>query len=282
MRALRWLALLLAAMPLAAQQLDLFDPDDFVDPRLTGKQVVFISRLVAGASRGYMDQFRRVEQDIGFVHLSNSLYWRGVQLDYKRTESRGEHGVEEDVDPRGARIARDEPAPEPGPKNLTQLSYYQTFGERLVLRYRLARATQFALPETAAQVRGLEDRDETRFAQLDTGVLLGTRMQFVTLTYTELTRHSTLAETQQRTLTASAYLLVTRLGRVTLAPRLQLGGVANDGPLLDIINPSLNLSMRIPRAGGYLHAIYSPVCRDGSVHHQIVVYADRALLVLAR
>jgi hypothetical protein len=296
MRAARSLLLLLsvsAAGALQAQQLDLFDPDDFVEPRLTRGRIVFMSRLVTGVSRGYLDQYRPLGQDLGFLHIANSLYWSGLQIDYKRTEQRGEHGVAEEFRPDLGRIAsqregevgtRSDPRPVPGPKNVTQVSWYQTTGDRLSFRGRLVYATQFAERETAAFVTGLEDRDETRVLQLDAGRRFRTRTQFVTLTWTSLTRRSTLEKTKQRTLMAGALLPVLRLGPGTLTPRIQLGGVMNEGHAIDIVNPSFDLSMRLPRAGVNLHLVYSPVYRDlgtdGDLHHQVVLYADYALLVL--
>lgn len=284
MRALALLSLLLfLALPLHAQQLDLFDPDDFVDPRVTRGQVIFISRLVTGVSRGYMDQFRRVGQDVGFVHLSNDLYWGGFQLSYKRSEVRGEQGIErEDPGRQFQRASAEQPPPVPGPKNVSQLSWYQTFGERFTVRYRLLYATQFAMRETVANVRGLDDRDETRMAQVDAGMRFGARTQYVTLTWSELTRHSTLDRAAQRTLTAGAYLPSVRLRTAVLVPRLQVGGVADEGPLIDIINPSADLSLPVPKIGAYLHAVYSPVYRAGELQHQVALYASRALIVLPR
>lgn len=290
MRAARMLLLLVAlsaAAVLDAQQLDLFDPDDFVEPRLTRGRIVFMARLVAGVSRGYLDQYRPLGQDLGFLHIANSLYWSGLQLDFKRTEERGEHGVVRDFEPNILREPRSEasfspssqPRPVPGPKNVAQLSWYQPAGDRTSLRYRFIHATQFAEPESAAFVSGLEDRDETRAFQIDAGYRFRSRTQFVTLTYTTLTRHSTLEKTKQRTLMAGALLPVLRIGPGTLTPRIQLGGVANEGRAIDIVNPTLDLSMRIPRTGANVHLIYSPVYRD-VVHHQVVLSADYALLVL--
>ena len=283
---------LLSAGVLHAQQLDFFDPDDFVHPDIVGGRMVFVSRIVTGAARGYMDQYRRVGQDIGFVHVSNSLYWGGFQLDYKRCEIRGENGrVDGDPDPDQNRIGTLQhfengdrtPAPEPGPKNVTQLSWYQTFGDRLIMRYRLVHATQYAPPETFASVSGLDDSDETRMAQVDAGITHGHRTQFATVVYTELTRHSTFDRTRQRTLTIAAYLPVLRLGPSTITPRLMVGGVAGEGPVIDIVNPSLDWSVIVPRTDAAVHLVYSPVYREldgGNVHHQVVLYADRALLVL--
>ncbi len=296
MRAARWLYPFLsfvAALAIDAQQLDLCDPDDYVEPRLTRARVVFISRLVTCVSRGAMDPYRPFGQDVGAIHLANSLYWSGLQLDFKRTEMRGEHGIERDsdigrfaIDADSAADTASAPAPVPGPKNVAQISWYQTAGERLSFRYRFVHATQLAQRETTANVAGLDDRDETRMFQVDAGRRSGGRTQFVTLSYSVLTRHGTIAGSKQRTLTAATILPTIRIGPGFLTPRLLVGGVADEGRTIDLYNASLDWSMHIPRVDANVHLVYSPVYRDlgggGRVHHQVAIYADRALLVLAR
>jgi hypothetical protein len=283
MRAAALVSLLLC-FAARAQQTDLL-PDDYVDPRLTKGRVVFMSRVVAGVAQGSTDQFRPLGQDIGFVYVTNDLHWRGFQLGYTRGEVRGER-KEEEPDTSLARFgggegaSGDAPPPAPGAKNIASLSWYHTASDRLTFRYRVTHVTQFAQRETAADVPALDDRDETRMVQLDAGLRAGTRTHFLTLAWSELTHHGTFDKTRQRTLTASKYLPAIRLGPVILAPRLQLGAVADEGPLVDIINPSLDLSVRVPKLGAYVHAIYSPVFRNGDVQHQVSVYADRTLLML--
>jgi hypothetical protein len=65
---------------------------------------------------------------------------------------------------------------------------------------------------------------------------------------------------------------------------VQISGIADTGPAIDVINPSLDLSWTIPRAEVNIHAIYSPVYGDlgdgTKLRHQVAVYADYAILVL--
>lgn len=299
MRVLRSLLALLsltAGLAAHAQQLDLFDPDDFVDPHEIRGRTVFISRLVVGASRGLLDQNRALGQDIAFVHLANSLYWSGFQLDYKRSETRGENPEPSSETPcfenasfaaarvcTEARIDEGQP-PEPGAKNLIQVSWYQTVGERVTLRYRVAYARQDAVPETVAQDAGLKDYDDTRMAQIDAGVRVGGRTLSGYVGYTELTRLSTIDQVQRQTITLGAFLPLYRVARGILTPRVQISGIADTGPAIDVVNPSLDLSWTIPRADVNVHAIYSPVYGDlgdgTKLQHQVAVYADYAILVL--
>jgi hypothetical protein len=287
------LAVLLSLLVVAAanaQQLDIFDPDDFVDPwDLPGP--VFISRLVAGASRGYLDQYRPVGQDVGFVHIANSLYWSGFQFDYKRTQLRGENPPPEEscrglsVQASACMSARIElgAAPVPGSKDLAQLSWYQTIGNRVTIRYRIAQGRQSARPETAAHVPGIEDHDDTRILQVDGRVFVGNRVLSGTVAWTELTRHSTFDQTKQRTLIFGTYLPIVLIGPAQLISRLQLGSVSGVTPVIDIINPSVELALHVERVNMNLHVVYSPVFRDlgngKSMNHQVAVYADRRLFM---
>jgi len=285
---------LLLGVTADAQQLDIFDPDDFIDPVQLNGRTIFFSRLVVGASRGYLDQFRPAGQDVGFVHLANSLYWSGFQIDYKRSEVRGENPP---VDPEpcgesrsiartsfcGASHIDEQPAPAAGAKNLVQLSWYQTIGRRVTIRYRLAQARQYAVPETAAHVSGLKNHDDTRVIQIDTGVQFRRRTFYGTVGYTELTRHSSLDKTRQQMLTLGAVLPLMGVGPAILTPRLQIGGIAGVGPAIDVVNPSLDLSWTIPHVDANVHVIYSPAFGDlgngTKWKHQVAIYADRAIVV---
>lgn len=298
MRSLRFLFVVIAVLLGAAAQaqLDLIDPDEFVDPRVTRGRTIFISRLVLAASIGSLDQYRPVGQNLGVIHLANSLYWRGFQFDYKRSEVRGEDDPRPDDDlPCGetsavrasvclpATIDRGA-APVPGAKNVVQVSWYQTIGDSVTIRYRLVQARQYAVPETAAHVPGLKAYDDTRVAQIDTGVRVRGRTLSGYVSFTELTRKSTIEKTEQKMLTLGAFLPLMSVGPAILTPRVQIAGIADVGPAIDVINPSFDLSWTIPRVDTNVHIIYSPAFGDlgngTKVKHQVVIYADRAILVL--
>ena len=297
-RSLFILLSLAAGLTARAQQLDLFDPDDFVDPHEIRGRTVFISRLVVGASRESVDQNRSLGQDIAFVHLANSLYWSRFQFDFKHSETRGENPepasetpCSENVRIAAARVCSDARVdegqpPEPGAKNLVQVSWYQTVGQRVTLRYRVGYARQDAVPETVAQGAGLQDYDDTRMAQVDAGVRVRGRTLSGYVGYTELTRYSTIDQVKRQTVTLGAFLPLYQVARGILTPRVQISGIADTGPAIDVINPSLDLSWTIPRTEVNIHAVYSPVYGDlgdgTKLHHQVAVYADYAILVLPR
>src|ERR1044072_7227847 len=81
---------LLTALSATAQPPLIVDPDDFIDPR-HHEGPIFISRLVFGAMRSGMDDYRPLRQDAGFLHIANSVYWSRFEAAYKHTEMRGEN-----------------------------------------------------------------------------------------------------------------------------------------------------------------------------------------------
>jgi hypothetical protein len=77
----------------ASAQWPLFDPNEFLDPRETDGRPVFISRIViGGASNMSGDGFRPLGENVGYVHLANSFYWRSFEFDYKRSQLQAEDG----------------------------------------------------------------------------------------------------------------------------------------------------------------------------------------------
>ena len=80
-----WVFALFIAASAGAQQRPIFDPDDVVDPRQRAGKV-FISRLVLGGASGFVDDYRPLHQNTGFLHLTNTLYWGNIQFDYKHSE----------------------------------------------------------------------------------------------------------------------------------------------------------------------------------------------------
>lgn len=86
MKRLLVLALLVVAPLVRAQELDIFDINDFVDPRDLGATItpdggltcpcqrLFVSRLITGAVRHYVDLFQPTYDDIFFADLATSYY----------------------------------------------------------------------------------------------------------------------------------------------------------------------------------------------------------------
>jgi hypothetical protein len=312
MRALTLLFLLFTAA--AHAQLPIFSPDDFIDPRATQGRVVFISRLVAGGARGYTDQYRDLGQDVAYVHVANSLYWSGFQAGYEHSEIRGSNDwsqrrPERQVPP--VVIQQCDPTPisppicanatfptgtaskpvDVAPRDAVQLSWYHSAGDRLMLRYQASYSRQYALPELPPQgtVTPAEDHDDTRGAQLDAAVRIGSRTFSGTASVTELTRASAIARTKTRAVTLTAFLPLVRVGPAILTPRVQFGRISGEEgtPSIDLITPSLDLALNIPRTRTNVHVVYSPLMEridsgrqsQRTTHHQLAVYVDRALIV---
>lgn len=305
-RSLTYVLVLLVATAAAAQPLDIFVPDDFVDPEQTRGRMIFASRLIVGYARGANDQYRPLGQDIGFVHVANSLYWSGFQLDYEHSEVRGENDwgsrrpSPRDNDFRDVvpcepvnvsppiclaptnHIGESDASPVPAPKDLVQLGWSHGIGSRAIFRYQVAYGRQYAIPRFGEGGRG-EDHDDTRAVNIEAGIRAGRRMLHGAVSYTELTHRSAVPETKQQTVTVTAFLPLLRIGPAILTPRLQVGDVLDTGPAVDIINPSLDLALYVPRARANVHLVYSPVIHDTgeerATQHQVAMYIDRALLV---
>lgn len=97
----RLVALLFAAAfcaQVGAQELDIYDLNDFVDPRQLGAVVgshgrlncpcdpFLVSRLVAGGAVNYLDVFRATDASASFIHVANSYYRGPWQANWKITQ----------------------------------------------------------------------------------------------------------------------------------------------------------------------------------------------------
>lgn len=95
MRGFLYATLLLAAFALQAQELDIFDANDFVDPRDLGATITprggiacpcnrfLVSRLFTGGATNYVDQLRPTDADVLFAHLATSYYTGRWQFNFK-------------------------------------------------------------------------------------------------------------------------------------------------------------------------------------------------------
>jgi len=83
---------------LQAQELDIYDIDDFVDPRIFGAVAAphgrincpcdpfLVSRLMAGGVANYVDVLRVTDSGASFVHLATSYYRGPWQANWKVTQ----------------------------------------------------------------------------------------------------------------------------------------------------------------------------------------------------
>jgi hypothetical protein len=130
MRSFLFAALLLGASALQAQELDIFDANDFIDPRDLGATItarggiqcpcsrVLISRFFTGAATNYVDLLRPTSADVMFAHLATSYYNGHWQLNFKTSYL-------EDLSNEPSTGAFTET---PHRKNTLQLGRYYTFG----------------------------------------------------------------------------------------------------------------------------------------------------------
>ena len=103
MRTLLATLLLLAALPLVAQEFDIFDPNDFIDPRERGtlfREGRFsvaepgtpfsLVRLYSGRVGDYQWRNTATDADVTFLHVSSSFYRGARQLNLKLTALRAD------------------------------------------------------------------------------------------------------------------------------------------------------------------------------------------------
>lgn len=290
-------ALLLLTGSVAAQQRPIFDPDDWVDPR-RHSDPIFISRLALGAMRSAEDDYRPLRQDAGFLHLANSFYWSRFQLDYKRSEVRGENAN----GPAQVRVCPcvppiyfpPSPNPRPGSKDSLQFAWYHTQhgapGEPpVMLRSRITITSQKVETVTTFLDTGhfagrLHGHERSVGLDTDTYFRIGGHEFFGSLFAARTTRSETTNDGSQNELTyvfrPAGLVIRTIVFRGTLA----VGGVTGRGTSgVNIINPAFEAFFHEPATSANFHLIWSPLAirnRNGwQTHHQMLLSMDRALLV---
>jgi hypothetical protein len=98
MRTALWVVLLWSAAGVFAQEAQLFDLSDFMDPRLRGVvyesdghtvtdqgEPFFVLRAIAGGVSDYRHRQRLTQDEIGFLHLAGSFYTGKYQVSTKYT-----------------------------------------------------------------------------------------------------------------------------------------------------------------------------------------------------
>jgi hypothetical protein len=286
----------------AFAQTEIFDTDDFVDPRELAGRGLFISRVYAGATAGYGDQYRPLHQTIVFAHFSNALYWHGLQLTYKHTEIRGSDDWSQRNQPQSSSFLQDVPtetfsgrrpaakvflnlpppseAPPPAPKDSLQFAWYHAFGPSApMLRYRFTWGRQHVEP--VAGLKNAEDEDLYYRVEVQTMIRLGGKSIFGEVNVSTITQRGTPQQSQQRAVTYTAHLPLLRAGRALVAPTISVGHVTG-GAAISVANPSVDF---VWSRGSDLnfHVVYSPFLRDvgkgWTTRNQIAVFADNAFLV---
>jgi hypothetical protein len=298
------LLMLTVVASLGAQTVDIFDPDDYVDPRSHGAgngsrgDLFFVSRAVIGFARGYADKDRPVNQDIAVANINTSVYWSSFQLTYNHSEVRGENAWSARRQPAtGLQLVPGNAAP-PGPKDSVQLALYQQIGG-CMLRYQGTWGRQSVAPPRRQQQQQpdpgggnvtptvylntgpRDDEDEHYAIDVDTVVRIGGHAFYGAVSYSAATRNSLPQKETQRQLTYTGRLPVLQWRELQLTPALLVGGISGGKNALSLANPTLDLSWHSVATRANVHVVYSPVLRNvdrgWDTRHQVAVYIDRAL-----
>jgi hypothetical protein len=293
----------LIATAAAAQQRPIFDPDDFVDPRQHG-QNVFISRLVLGAAHDFIDDYRPLRQDAGFVLVTNSVYWKRWEFDYKHSEVRDEHKPP-DVFRCGCNppIYFPTPPPDdatpaatrPGSKDTVQLGWYHELRDgsaepRIMLRYRLTFSHQHlgtTIRDGATrQIVERRSGDEQSVGlDLDTHVRIAGHDVWGSLVYARTVRSGTVDDRKQQELAYTSRFPGRALGPVLVRAMLTVGGVTGRGTSgLNIVDPAFEAFWHDHTTQANVHLVWSPQSTRSHLsgwetHGQIAIFVDRALFV---
>lgn len=291
------------AVSAAAQQRPIFDPDDAVDPRSLGN-ALFISRLVAGGGANLTDDYRPLRNDGGFLMVTNSLYWRQIQVDYKHSKVFN-NGDKVDLQRCGCQppiyfptppsAASTPLAPPSTSKETLQVGFYYSVPgrpaePRVMLRMRLTGSTQpidtiarsFATQEVTERRSG---REQSFGVNADTYVRLGRHDIWGEVFYARTAQSGTTANRSQSELAYMSRFPAWVAGPLLLRAMLTVGAVSNRGGTgLNVVNPAFEAFWHLHASKANLHLVYSPQStRSGTggweTHHQIALFVDRALLV---
>ena len=296
---IKYLLLLFVFATQAAAQLE---PDDFVDPALH-RGPLFISRLVAGAVGNSIADYRPRHDDVAFVQLVNNLYWSHVQLGYRHTEMHAETpppqafacGCSERIFFPSPRLPGETPAPPPaGATDAHHFGWYRSVPragrDPLVLRYQLTWMRQsihrtLRSAATHEPLEGLDGDEQFLGIDADTHVRIRGRDHFGSLALATIRRRGTVDDRIQNELTYTHRFRIAALKSLLLRPTLTVGGISDrGGTAINLLNPLLELFWQDRHTGVNVHLVYSPQLTNSTLggwetHHQIALFADRALFV---
>ena len=289
-----WLVLLFAATSAAAQIRPIFDPDDFVDPR-ERRGSLLISRLVIGATRDSIDDYRPLHQDARVFHLANAFYWSNFQVDWKHSEVRGEHGNDVEVCPCQPPVYFPPISPLPERMDALQFAWYRSTAgppasPRVMLRYRVTisqsevrtRATYLDTGHFAGELHG---HDRSIGIDADTYVHIGEHEFFGTLLVAHSRRTGTVKDESRNEATYVSRFPGWRFRKVFVRATVAVGGVSGGHTqAINIVNPALEAFVHDWSTKANVRLIWSPIALRGgrqgwSTQHQVALTVDRALFV---
>lgn len=302
----------LTAVTASAQE-PFFGPDDFLDPGATDGRPVWVSRLVVGAASNMSgDAYRPLGENVGYVHLANSFYWRNVQFDYKRSEMRAEDGesavwqvdtpppVDQFPDlspvvPLPARTFQTQTQQTrnatPKSKDTLQAAWYWPVARReggpVMLRSRVTFTTQGIDTDVIEdeEITRLSGRERTFALDTDTWFSIAGRNVFGSINVSETKTTGTLNDRKERALTYTNRFpsFSYDKARIVIRPTLTVGGISNrGGSAVNLVNPAIEIFRPFARSGANLHVIWSPqwaaTANDWKVTHQVAFLIERAVV----
>jgi hypothetical protein len=289
--------LLLFAVSAAAQQREVYQSDDFVDPR-HHTMPVFVSRLTLAATRGLIDDYQVLGGNATFIRITNTLYRDNWEF--------GLHHTEEIAD--APRIFGCDcqppiyfPTPPPsgtppvGPKNTVQFGRYYALKLSKneppnMIRTRLTYSRQHVGDEirsvTTGEVTGHRNGHEQSVG-IDTDLRLpiGGHMLWGTVAYAQTWSSGTAHDHRQQEILYIARPPGWSAGPVLMRTTLTVGGVSNrGGTALNVINPAFEAFWHSQATKANLRLVWSPqLMRDRASgwqgHGQLALSVDRALWV---
>jgi hypothetical protein len=297
MRARLVVAFLFAAFAAGAQQRPLFDPDDFIDPR-HHELPVFISRVVIGAMRSAMDDYRPLRQDTGFLLVSNGIYWSRYEIDYKHTEVRGENANAPEhlqVCPCDPPLFFPTPPPDnatpnpplPGGRDALQFAWYRSHAgapsdPSIMLRTRITISRRKVDAETSYLDTG-HRAFRLRGHEQSIGIESDVSFRWIrgSVAISRMKSSGTAADRSQSEITYTNVFPARTIGPLLVRGTLAVGGVTGRGANgLNVINPAVEAFVY---RGAGVHLIWSPIAtRSGAegwvTHHQILLSIERSLI----
>ena len=299
----RWLicfSIIILSTAAVAQQRIVFDIDDYIDP---GEHPgpVFISRLIAGGATNFINGYRPLRKDVGFVQIANSLYFSHFQFDYKHTELQGGSAdlrlcacrppVYFPTPPPDNAIPD---APPPGAMDLLQIAWYRhTTGTRnipVALRYRLSIGRDSFKKSIRSLVSNdvishLSGHEQSFGIDADTYVRIRGREMFGSFAYHRTAQSGTNDGRSQHELTYANRFAPIVTKWFLVHTTLTVGAVSDrGGTVLNVVSPQFEAVWHHDATDLYVHLVYSPQLLNSGAegwqtHHQIALFADRALIV---
>jgi hypothetical protein len=161
-----------------------------------------------------------------------------------------------------------------------------------MLRYRLSLSrqtfdTKVAHPVTHEVIARLSGREQSFGLDADTYLRIGRHDVFGSLQYARTVRSGAPDPRKQHELAYTQRFPAIALGKAGILVRatLTVGGISDrSGTAINLVNPYFEAFLHESRTQANFHLVYSPqILNSGAegwkTHHQIALFADRALFV---